>query len=113
MDAIVSSLALHRLPDFWKVISLQKARALLRPGGKLYLTAVINVFEMSKHSEVFNSWCEEIAKRSTAMPGSVLRHIMQEYSNPAWLLDGVLRETGFKIEKTHKDNSHCTYVFVK
>lgn len=113
MDAIVSCLALHHLPDFWKVVSLQKARSLLRPGGKLYLTDVIYAFDVSKHSEVFNSWCEEIGKRSPGMADSVLRHIRQEYSTTSWLLESMLKETGFRIEKAHKDNFHCTYVCIK
>jgi putative AdoMet-dependent methyltransferase len=32
-DAVVSRMALHHLPDFWKVVALDRVRALLKKGG--------------------------------------------------------------------------------
>ncbi|MBQ2849417.1 MAG: class I SAM-dependent methyltransferase [Thermoguttaceae bacterium] len=33
VDAVVSSLALHHLPDFWKVVALKRIADALKPGG--------------------------------------------------------------------------------
>ncbi len=37
LDLIVSNLALHHLPDFWKMIALKRIYQLLKNGGTFYL----------------------------------------------------------------------------
>ncbi len=41
VDAVVCSLALHHLPDFWKQVALRRMAAILRPQGRLYLHDVV------------------------------------------------------------------------
>jgi len=37
LDAIVTQLALHHLPDFWKQVALFRLSDILKEGGKLYI----------------------------------------------------------------------------
>ncbi len=41
LDMIVSNLALHHLPDFWKMIALKRIYKLLKNGGTFYLGDVV------------------------------------------------------------------------
>jgi len=41
LDIIVSNLALHHLPDFWKMIALKRIYKLLKNGGIFYLGDVV------------------------------------------------------------------------
>ena len=41
VDGILTQLALHHLPDFWKSRALAAITACLRPGGRLYLRDVV------------------------------------------------------------------------
>lgn len=41
VDAIVTNLSLHHLPDFWKGIALKRIYHILKPGGKLLIRDVI------------------------------------------------------------------------
>ena len=41
LDAVISQLALHHLPDFWKFQALGAISRRLRPHGRLYLRDVV------------------------------------------------------------------------
>lgn len=98
VDAIVTTFALHHLPDFWKGIALQRMHRLLKPGGKLFLRdVVIPEHNALQHIAGF------IAKQAEA-GGDFLRedaeaHFREEYSTYDWIMDGLLTRAGFTIEK--------------
>ncbi len=54
LDAVVTQLALHHLPDFWKQIALMKMNALLKPGGRLYLRDVVFSLKLEKYEAAVN-----------------------------------------------------------
>ncbi len=96
-DAVVSSLALHHLPDFWKGIALKRIYRLLRPKGRLYLVDVI--LEEENTLENIESF---IAHQASA-GGDFLRedaegHFREEFSTYDWILDELLGRAGFSIE---------------
>jgi hypothetical protein len=41
VDAVVTTLALHHLPDFWKGMALKRVHGMLKRGGRLYIHDVI------------------------------------------------------------------------
>ncbi|MCP4644538.1 MAG: class I SAM-dependent methyltransferase, partial [bacterium] len=45
VDVVVSQVALHHLPDFWKQIALQRLFDMVKPGGRLYLRDVVFSFD--------------------------------------------------------------------
>jgi ubiquinone/menaquinone biosynthesis C-methylase UbiE len=41
VDAIVSAIALHHLPDFWKLIGLKRVARMLRRDGRFFLFDIV------------------------------------------------------------------------
>jgi len=97
-DAVVSQLALHHLPDFWKAVALRRVWHLLKDGGYLYLRDVVFSFGVDDAEPSLNRWIDGAAK----LGGDELRediesHIRQEYSTFDWVIEGLLRTSGFSI----------------
>jgi putative AdoMet-dependent methyltransferase len=49
VDAMVSGLALHHLPDFWKLVGLHRLASMLKPDGRLYLFDVVFSFDVARY----------------------------------------------------------------
>ena len=99
-DIVYSRYALHHLPDFWKVLALRRARAMLRPGGLLRLWDVVYSFEPDETEECVEAWC---APFSDEVEGDWARwemeeHIRDEHSTFTWLLEPMFDHTGFTVE---------------
>jgi len=100
VDAIVSNIALHHLPDFWKMVALQRVSQMLKNSGKLYLADTVYNFPVEEHKSRFNNWLDRLG--STAGPRAaqqVQAHIRSEYSTLDWIMEGMLKCAGFKINK--------------
>lgn len=103
VDAIVTTFALHHLPDFWKGVALARMNRMLKPGGQLYLYDVI----MDERQSLENI-ATFIEKQATA-GGDFLRedaegHFRDEYSTYDWIMDGLLLRTGFEIKSKIIEN---------
>ena len=97
VDFVVSSLALHHLPDFWKQTALQKIHAILKPGGKLYLFDVIYPNE-NTHQKIAE-WLDVIEETSSREFAEDLAvHIRDEHSTVRWIMEGLLERAGFSFE---------------
>jgi ubiquinone/menaquinone biosynthesis C-methylase UbiE len=94
-DAVVSQLALHHLPDFWKAVALRRVAAMLRPGGRLYLRDVAFPASAAEGGNYFDAM---IADSPAAIRDEVAVHIRQEYSTFDWLLEDLLDRAGFSID---------------
>ncbi len=110
LDAILTCMSFHHLPDFWKMIGLQRLKTMLRPGGILYISDVIYSFDKRNYGDVFNSWGKEIYQLSPEMGKSAMRHIKEEPSTTSWLMEKMFKQAGFTIEQTNKDNMMCSYL---
>jgi ubiquinone/menaquinone biosynthesis C-methylase UbiE len=99
VDAVHTRNALHQLPDFWKVLALERIGRLLKPGGALRLRDLIYDFSPSEVDAVFQDWFAHAAtdpeKGYTAEDYST--HIRTEFSTFRFLLEDMLRATGFDI----------------
>jgi putative AdoMet-dependent methyltransferase len=100
LDAVVSQLALHHLPDFWKMIALQRIFEMLESGGKFYLMDTVYSFEPVDHVSFFNDWLDtikETAGEDIARDTEIA--ICDEFTTVDWIMEGLLRKVGFQIEK--------------
>lgn len=93
-DAVASSLALHHLPDVWKLVALEKIFETLKPGGTFYLLDVVFDWGNGNPEEYFRRVVES-APESRA---NLAMHISREFSTTGWIMTGLLTRAGFVIE---------------
>lgn len=99
-DAMVSVAALHHLPDFWKLVGLRRAAAMLKPGGRFYLSDVVFPADLTGYEARFDQWIEGIAQKAGhAFAAEAATHIRDEYSTFDWIMEGFLRKSGFRIDQ--------------
>jgi ubiquinone/menaquinone biosynthesis C-methylase UbiE len=95
-DALVTSMALHHLPDFWKGIAFERMNGMLKHGGLLYLHDVI--FEQADAGANISRWLDQLEKvGGMQLREEVATHVREEYSTFDWVIDGLLQRTGFSI----------------
>lgn len=114
VEAVVSSAALHHLPDMWKWAGLLNVAKMLKRGGKFYLFDV--VFPMTdSYAAIFGSWTEGfIEKVGPEFAGEVETHLRDEYSTFDWIMEGMLRRAGFHLESAeYTDGFGATYLCTK
>ncbi len=114
-DIIFTQLALHHLPDFWKSLALKNIYNLLKKGGRFFLKDVIYPSNIENYDSFFNSIIEEI-KSSTAseFTKEYIEHIKREHSTLDWIIESLLRKTGFSILETKVESSLIyTYLCTK
>jgi len=104
-DAIVSQIALHHLPDFWKQIALLNMASILRPGGKLCLRDIVYSFDPRDYEKEIQRFIASTGEK--AGPGFAQRmtsHINKEFSTTDWIMRGLIERAGFVIEREeHKE----------
>jgi len=105
-DAIVSKLALHHLPDFWKLIALYRISNMLIVGGKFYLKDVVFSFDSSNYQAFFNQW---IQNAPTALADEIKTHIGEEYSTLDWIMEELLIRAGFVVDEVEYRNGFMAY----
>ncbi|MPN40987.1 hypothetical protein SDC9_188527 [bioreactor metagenome] len=91
---MVSSLALHHLPDAWKLVALEKIFKTLKPGGIFYLYDVVFDWGNGDPDEYFRRIVESEAENRP----NLARHIAREFSTTGWIMNGLLTRVGFLIE---------------
>ncbi len=99
-DAVVSQLALHHLPDFWKIIALRRVFEMLKYGGKFYLRDTVYSFDVGHHENFFDDLINRIktdtGKKFACDFATAAR---EEYTTLDWIMEGLLRRAGFRIDK--------------
>ena len=97
VDAIVTCMAFHHIPDFWKGIALHRMNNMLKHGGQLYLKDVI--FEDADVTTNISRWIDHMAERGgEKLRAGIAAHIREEYSTSDWIIEGLLTRAGFKIQ---------------
>ncbi len=93
-DAVVTGMAMHHLPDLWKMAALLRINRYLKPGGAFCLHDVV----FAPPPEDFNPYFDRAVEfRLGASQSNFVRHVKQEYSTLDWIMEGLLERTGFKI----------------
>lgn len=96
-DAIVTTFALHHLPDYWKGIALKRLYSMVKPGGSLYLHDVI-LEEGNSHHNI-QALIDKLGRDGgERLREDAERHFRDEYSTYDWVIDGLLSRTGFLVK---------------
>ena len=112
VDIVVSSIALHHLPDFWKLIALRNISSMLKTKGKFYLHDVVFSFDIDNFEDAIEKWTNQT--NDSKMKKSMLNHINQEFSTMDWIMEELLQKAGFNIEyKEYKSDFFATYLCIK
>ena len=110
-DAALSSIALHHLPDPWKVLALKKIADALRPGGSLYIFDVFFTFEVEQMERGLSEIVEAMSRSAGR---EAIEHVKREFSTFDWIFEAMLEKTGFAIRARYDDLSFLrAYVCVK
>jgi ubiquinone/menaquinone biosynthesis C-methylase UbiE len=112
VDAVVSVLALHHLPDFWKLVGLHRLASMLRPDGRLYLLDVVFSFDVSDYERCVEGFLEKMnSPTGPASRGAAQTHIRDEHSTYGWIVEGQLERAGLQIDEAdYKDDFLAAYV---
>jgi len=115
VDAVVTQIALHHLPDFWKQIALLRMAALLPVGGKLFLRDIVYSFAISEHERFFSNYIARAAEvAGTQFSKSIESHISREYSTLDWIMRGLIERAGFEvIREEHKEGFIGSYYCIR
>ena len=99
-DAVVSSLALHHLPDVWKAEAVVRIARALKPGGLFLLVDV--VFDC-KGGELDDYLAQTIPEEmNSLMKQKLYDHVKLEFSCFHWIMKGILEQAGLEIQEFEK-----------
>jgi putative AdoMet-dependent methyltransferase len=102
--AAVSQLALHHLPDAWKVVALRRLAGFIRPGGRLFLTDVVFPDDaIGDPLAYFQTVVDSIPASSRQ---EMARHVRQEFSTFDCLMREIIVRAGFAIENVDMDGGY-------
>lgn len=98
-DVVHSRNTLLQLPDFWKVLALQRVRALLRPGGVFHLEDLVFSFLPEATEAAIAAWLRNASTDTTKgwTAAEYVTHLREEYSTFSWVLEEMLTRTGFEL----------------
>ncbi len=104
-DAVISTVALHHLPDFWKLIGLSRLAQTLKPGGRFYLFDVVFSFEVERHQAAIEQFIGTMSRSMGPTERAEPKiHVLDEYSTWHWIMEGLLERAGFQIDTTNHIN---------
>lgn len=105
VDAVVTQLALHHLPDFWKQVALMRIADMLKDGGKFCLRDVVFNFEIRDYEDLIEGYILRASEMmSDEFARSIAAHVKNEYSTIDWIMEGMIERAGFKlVRKEYKD----------
>lgn len=113
VDFVVTSFALHHLPDFWKAIALRRINHLLKERGKLFLVDVV----YSEKDSMANiaKWIAQIKSLGNKeLVEDVEIHVREEHSTFTWILEKLLVKSGFRIDNTdYQEGVFARYLCTK
>jgi cyclopropane fatty-acyl-phospholipid synthase-like methyltransferase len=113
-DVVVSHVALHHLPDAWKLVGLTRLAAMLRPGGKLHLMDVVHRFDPREYAKAFDAFVEGAVEHfGPEMRPRVEATIRDEFPTWDWIMEGMLRRAGFHIDLADYRGGLAEYLCTK
>ncbi len=113
-DAVVTQLALHHLPDYWKMMALRRIYGMLKEGGKFYLRDVVFPSMIRDYDSYFNEIITDLKKSAgDKIAEETETHIREEFSTLDWIMEGLLKSAGFCIESINYDGFIAGYLCKK
>lgn len=114
MDAIVSQIALHHLPDFWKQIALNRMVEMLRDGGKFCLRDIVYSFDIGDYENAIENHLIEASELvNDEFADRIAAHVKNEYSTMGWIMEGMIERAGFGIQKKEYSGFIGIYYCIK
>ncbi|MGB9941214.1 class I SAM-dependent methyltransferase [Methanosarcina sp.] len=109
-DIIVTQLALHHLPDYWKMVALRRIYGMLKEGGKFYLRDVVFPSMIRDYDSYFNKIITDLKKfAGDEIAEETEIHLREEFSTLDWIMEGLLKSAGFYIESVEYDGFMAGY----
>lgn len=116
-DVVYTRNALHHLPDFWKVLALDRMAAILKPGGVLRLHDIVYSFEPGDAERALEAWfAGAVTQPEHGWTRTELEtHVREEHSTFSWLLEPMLERAGFEIRDVRHSPSqtYSAYTCIK
>ena len=113
-DIIVTQLALHHLPDYWKMMALKRIYGMLKKDGKFYLRDVVFPSLIQDYDSYFNKIITDLKKSAgDKLAEETEIHIRDEFSTLDWIMEGLLKNAGFCIEAVKFDGFMAGYLCKK
>lgn len=111
-DVALSQLALHHLPDFWKLVALKNICGALREGGKLFLKDVVFSLDVDRYASTIDYTIRHVAETAgEEMARGYRDHIQKEFSTYDWIMEEMLYRAGFTIEYAdYRDDLIAVYL---
>lgn len=101
VESIVSVYALHHLPDFWKSEALKRMYSMLAPEGQFYLQDIV-VPDCEPIDAVNDFITSQERKGGESLKNDAECHFSEEYSTYGWIMEGLLKRAGFKVEEQER-----------
>ena len=117
VDFVYTRHALHHLPDFWKAVALARIATMLKTGGILYLRDLVYSFEPGEAARIIETWLANAPEHSEQgwTRAELDTHLREEYSTFSWLLEPMIEQAGFSIQRINHGASrvHSAYTCIK
>jgi putative AdoMet-dependent methyltransferase len=114
VQGVVSQLALHHLPDLWKLSALRRLRRYLQPGGRLYLRDIVYPSGVPDYDAYFAGLIAGVRREGgDELAQQTIAHVREEYSTFAWVLEEMLRQAGFGIHDKLAERFTTSYICVR
>lgn len=97
LDLVTTKFAFHHLPDFWKAMALVRVNRMLKPGGRLFLRDVVFSFPPAEAPQAIEGWIDWMLANTGYVRAEVSTHVREEHSTFAWIIEGLLGRTGFRL----------------
>lgn len=102
-DAVISQLALHHLPDFWKSVAINNVVRMLKREGIFYLLDSILSFEIQSYSKTITDIIEFARERmGEQIAEEMVVNIRDEYPTYDWIIENLMVKNGFTIKTKMK-----------
>jgi putative AdoMet-dependent methyltransferase len=105
-DAIVTKMAMHHLPDFWKQVALLEMNRTLKSGGRLFISDVIYSFAAADRQREHDAFLERMGKLvGPAFMTNIELDLRREFMTTDWILEGMLDRAGFRVDQVWKPDT--------
>jgi putative AdoMet-dependent methyltransferase len=114
-DAAVCVAVLHHLPDFWKFKALSRCCSMLKPGGRFLLFDIVFPSAEPNLDLKIDEWIKAVELMvGPQLAEEAVIHARDEYSTYDWIMEGIIRRSGFQIDAVeYGQGFQTTYVCTK
>ncbi|MHC1761423.1 MAG: class I SAM-dependent methyltransferase [Negativicutes bacterium] len=97
-DVVVSQMALHHLPDFWKYIALKRIHDVLKPEGRFFFQDAVLPGTVENYDHYFHDVVSKIeAAGGAKVARDAEKSFRDEYVTLDWAMENLLTKSGFDI----------------